>query len=296
MSDDVPIPSADAPVIEAPPPVEAPPPAPLTAEAEEATLDAELAAQTIDLPEGEKLVPLSAVQKLRTQLKAVKAGTAEAETVKTQLAERNAQLAQALPLAQAFEALRAAQSVAPPPAPVEDTTELDEIARDFDFYTADGKPDLERARRVQTRASRIAMVIAQAETAPLVRHTLNAQARENIALAKQTKNPDTGQPIDPAILDGLFARIAAQPTGTATLADRDQVKILWALAKGLSPGRTAPAADPDAGRRTAPLMTERAGGQTGAAPKALSATEERAAKDAGLTQKQYLDMAAGMKW
>ncbi len=288
----------------APDPEPQPAPEPVVAAPvdDDAAMDA-IETNALEIPTGEKLVPLSALSAVRERLKEAKKGSAEAADLRTQLAQAQAQAAQLVPYAQAYETMRQAQQQAPPqpqPAqPAEDTSELEEVARVLDFWKPDGTVDLDKARKHQGLVERQATKIAQRAMAPLVRQHVNTAAQQNIALAKATKNPDTGKPLDPAVIDAVVNRIASQPGGDETLADREQMKMLWVVAKGLSPAQAAAAvAEPSAvvTPAAAPVVTERSGGRNASQPTALSAAEKRAAKDAGLTEKAYLEIAKGMPW
>lgn len=294
MSDPV----LESPAVEPPPPAE-PPPVEATLPDDDAGIAAALEAQAIDVPDGDKLVPLSAVTKLREKLKDAKAGSAEAAALKQQLEQTQQQLQAVSPLAEAFRAMQHAHQEAPPqpPPPAEDTTELDEIARDFDFYKADGQPDLVRAKKHQERETKRATAIAEQVTAPLVQQTLRQQAESNIARARVTTHPVTKQAVDPQILDVLIARIEQQPNGLQTLANPDAMKHLWLNAYALSSLSAQPLAPPTTPQaQTPPVVTERAGGLVPESAPAMTERERRAAKEAGLSPKEFLDLAKGMKW
>ncbi len=272
---------------------------------DDAALDAQLEAQAIEIPDGDKLVPLSAVTTLRGKLKEAKAGSAEAATLREQLAQANQQLQAAAPLAEAFRAMQSAQGQQQPQvqqqpiASVEDTAELEDIARTFDFYQADGAVDLNRARKHVALVEKHAASIAQKHVAPLVQHTLTGQMQQNIARAKATEHPITKEKVPAEIIDRLVSQIQQQPGGVRTLADADSMKQIWLNAytlHTLNPKAKPAAIATAAVEQQAPLMTERSGGQHVAAPKGLSASEKKAAKDAGLTEKQYLEVAAKMPW
>lgn len=298
-----------APAVDAPLVVVEEPEAPVQAALvdEETALDEALEAQAIEVPDGDKLVPLSAVTNLRQKLKAAKAGTEEAAALKQQLEQAQQQLQATAPLAEAFRALQQAQQhqqQAPQPQQpqgptAEEVSELEEIARDFDFYKVDGTLDVDKAKRVQARESKRAQSIAQAQVQPLVTNTLQQRAVHNLQRAKATTHPVTKQGVDPQILDALAQKIAEQPNGLQTLADPDSMKQLWLNAYALSTFQAqAPAAQTPqpVAQVVAPLLTEAAGGQVTGAAKPLSDMEKRAAKEAGLTEKAYQDMAKGMRW
>jgi hypothetical protein len=267
-------------------------------------LNQQIAEQAIAVPDGEKLIPESLLRNVaisyRNKLKEAKQGSPEAVALRQQLDAAEARLRESEPLAHAFRAIQQAQPPQPSqPVPAEDTTELTEIAKDFDFYRPDGQPDLDRARRVQLRTTRQAEVIARQQNAPLVTHALSAQAQHNIARMKATAHPVTGLKADPRVIDAVVSQLAQQEGGLATLANLESVKHLWSNAYTMSTfdpgfGKAAPT-DP-APAPSAPVVTERSGGAAPASATGLSASEKRAAKDAGLTEKQYLEIAAGMKW
>lgn len=273
---------------------------------DDAALNQQIAEQAIAVPDGEKLVPESLLRNVaisyRNKLKDAKANSPEAVALKQQLDAVQAQLNEAAPLAQAFRAIQQAQpqqqQQPAPQQPVEDTAELAEIAKDFDFYKPDGQPDLDRARRVQARTTRQAEVIARQQNAPLIQHTLTGQAQQNLARAKATVHPVTKQTADPGILDSLISHVAKQEGGLATLANPETVKQIWLNAYALTTlrGEAAPAPAPKAEVVTAPVVTERSGGGVAQQQSALSPAEKRAAKDAGMTEKAYLEVARGMKW
>ena len=265
---------------------------------EEAALDAALDEQAIEIPDGDKLVPLSAVVNLREKVKTLKADAKETPALRQKLADLEAQMAQQAPLTEAARAILAAQQqVQPqqPAAPVEDTAELENVAKLFDFYKGDGSLDLDKARKYQAHVESVADRKAQAQTAPLVQETLQSRAQHNIARAKATVMPN-GTKADPGVLQAMIDRVAQQPNGLQTLADPEQVKILYLVALGAA--NVSAAAQPPAPKVEAPpppLFSEKAGGQ--AAPqKALDASEKKLAKDLGMSEAEYLKSAAKMPW
>jgi hypothetical protein len=132
-----------------------------------------------------------------------------------------------------------------------------------------------------------------------VQHTLSGEAQRNLARAKATIHPITKQSADPAILDSLIAHVSRQDGGLATLANPETMKQIWLNAYALTTlrAKSDPAVQPDRRETPAPpVVTERSGGGNAAQPKGLSVAEKRAAKEAGMTEKQYLEVAAEMKW
>jgi hypothetical protein len=288
------------------PPAEDPAPPPPPAPAEEAVEAAPPAAEpdaveddVIEIPTGEKLVPLSALTAAREKAKSERAE-------KNALAEKAAradkleqQLQAAAPYIEAARAMLEAKQRPPAPAQPEgptadETAELQEIARDFDFYKGDGSLDLEKAARHQKRVASTAEKIAQQQSAPLVERTLSQDANYMLARAKATTLPN-GDKADPDILDHLWKQIAAQPGGLQTLANQESVVHLWDKAYAATMRRKATQPAPKAPAEQPPpaLFIEKAGGKE---PRTVSLTDgdRRLAKDLGMTEKQYQDEVAKM--
>lgn len=289
-------------------PAEAPPPdtpaddaaAPLD---EDAQLDAALAEQTIDLPEGEKLVPLSAVTTVREKLKESKAalrtateGSARAQQLEQRIDELSQQLAQVAPKAQAYDAAVAAQQPVHHAPPEEDAEAL-AFAQNLDLYTAEGKPDVAKAKAILGIVDKRATQQAQAQVGPLARHTISQQSQVMLARAKATVLPNGAKP-DPEALDAIWGRL--DPAITAT---KEGAQQAFVVALGYSRG-TAQAAAPVA-RATdgtftkadlpAPLHTEQAGGKD-TPSLALNETERKYLKASGMTEAEYVKAAQAAPW
>jgi hypothetical protein len=283
-----------------PPPAEPiaepePPAAPVDADA---AIDAEIESSAIDVDGTDKLVPLSAVTKLRERVKTER-------TERQKLAERAAkadqleqQLAQQAPYLQAAQALLAARQAAPqaePAAPPPDDTEARELAASLDLYKPDGTPDVDKAAKVLALMDKRADSKAEAKIAPVLQHSARQQAAYMLARAKQTALPNGEKP-DPAILDELWMHLAQQPNGLNTLSSQDGALILWNQALGLTrakESRLPPKPQPQT--LAEPLYTEKAGGQDAASVK-LDAVDLKLAKELGMSQADYAKQAASMPW
>ena len=310
MADEL-IPPAPAAPAEPPAPPEPPSPEPEPAApdpveslTDDPALDAELSQSAIQIPTGERLVPESALgrmaQSYRAKLKEARQGSAAEADLRARLAEAEARLQRSEGYAQAFLALQQGQQNNPP-APqgltAEQTRELEDIARDYDFYDGEGKLDLAKAERHQQRVRREAQAVAQQQTAPLIRHTLGGQAQHNVARAKATVHPVTKQKADPAIIDRLVSHLASQPGGLETLANPETVKQVWLNAYALSTfAPQAPAAPVAPEPPAPPVVSESSGGAPKTKVVGLSPSEKMAARSAGLSEKQYLEIASSMKW
>jgi hypothetical protein len=294
VSDEIPAEPAGAPEEPAAPP----PPPPVEEQAAAPVPDADADDDVIEIPTGEKLVPLSALTAAREKAKASKAEAERAKTLEAELTQLRSQVNASQPYIDAAKAmLEARQQQQAPPPPTgptpEDVAELEEIARDFDFYDKAGQLDLEKAARHQKRVTQTAAKMAQAEVTPILHRTLSQDALTMLARAKNTKLPN-GETADADILEDLWSRVARQPGGLQQLANAESARILWAQAHSLT--RTRQAATPAKKEIEAPppaLFTERAGGKE-ARTISLNDGDKRLAKDLGMTEAEYQKEAAKM--
>lgn len=282
-----------------------PPPEPAVVAAAEPPPDAEAQADAaeanaLEIPTGEKLVPLSALTAVRGKLREAKAQMGDVESVKAELARTKQEAAALAPYADAFRAMQAAQQAQPPaqaaePAP--DTAEVEALARDLDFYKPDGTLDVDRATRMQAMIDRRAAQQAAQSVAPIVQQTARDRAAQNVQMAIKTVHPQTKQGADPAILNALVGQIANQPGGMEMLANPEAVKQVWLNAYALTTLQGTGAAPVAAVTPTVPVVSDRSGGNAvvGTAP-TLSSAEKKAAKEAGLSETEYMKIASKMPW
>src|SRR3990167_7812082 len=171
---------------------------------------------TIEGTGGVKFVPLGAVIAERTQRK---------EATK-QLAAKDAEIAALKPRAEEFDRVKATVSQALPliekmknrpdlmaqldqPVRQQETpkslsdAEAIEYAKDFDLYTPDGKPDVDRAQRIAAKHDAQADRRAQAVLAPLQEQNAQ-QAAAAMRLKVGTIKDPSGQTVDPGILDEVW--------------------------------------------------------------------------------------------
>lgn len=231
---------------------------------------------TIVNPGGEKLVPLSALAEARKATREAKAEVA-ALRPKAEQAEKIAAEWQAVqPMIQ-----RALQQQTPPPAAPAGPLSADdaiEYAKDLDLYTADGKPDVERAQRFAGRQQSIAEKQAQQYVAPLILHTAQGQSRSNFEQAAAFKDQH-GHQIDRGILETVWnavpAEMSAQPQIAAVLYRQALAEsVLAGKYKGAPPAPPAP-----------PVHTESLGG--GAAPQTLTSVDHQFRAASDLSEKQF---------
>jgi hypothetical protein len=288
----------------APPPAEpaAPPPDP------EAVADAALEAGAIEIPEGDgliRVVPLAAVTTAREEAKQAKQ---REKAAAKELADLQAKWTEAAPYVDAAKAILAAQPQQPPQGPQapagptpEQTAELEEVARLLDFYKTDGSVDLERATKHQAMVRKEAERIAAASIAPIQQDAAFSRAQAMLEQAKAWKDPVSGEQADPKVLANMFNRVSKQQGGLDTLANPEAVMVLWgqainlkrwgAAANGQQPPAQPAAPQPPPGP---PVFVETAGGQ--AQPVTMSAMEQKAARDMGLSDAEYQKQAAAMPW
>jgi len=143
-------------------------------------VDDSLEPEAVAAANGEQYVPLKAVKAERERRK-------EAENLAKQ---RDAEIAALKPKAEEFERAKsyleqarpyiekARQDLARPAqtTPAVDPA-LEQYAKDFDLYTAEGKPDVTRAQRIMQFHDDRASKLAQQHMAPLVQHEANRTAQ-----------------------------------------------------------------------------------------------------------------------
>ena len=288
-------PAPEAPAAPAAPEPQAPP-----VDQEAAELAA-LETTAIEVPEGDgivKLVPLSAVTTARDKAKEAR------EQVKTTQAELDRVRGEYDAMKPYVEAAKAVLQQQPPPAPAaaagptaEQTAELEEVARDLEFYKTDGTLDLDRAGRHQARILSAAQKMAQQQVAPLQQREAQSRAQSVLNEAKNLKDPVTGEQADPQILIGLWNKVASQPGGMETLTNPEAAMFIWGQAMNLTrwgksqAGGARPPVAPAAPAAPlgAPVFVEASGG--GHQQPVLSSMERKAARDMGMSEVEYLKAA-----
>lgn len=296
MSEAVETPQAEepaAPVVEAV--VEQTPPD------DDAALDQAIAEQTIDLPEGEKLVPLSAVTTLRTKLKETKTelgqareGSARAQQLEDRIVQLEGHIQTIGPRAQAYDAAVLAQSQQPRGEPkADDDARAVNFAKRFDLYRADGTPDANRARDILNDLREEMQQVAKQENAPFAQHTAQQQSHVMQARAKQTLT-ELGISVPEAFVDSVWNRMSPEQTSSPEAAK-------WLLAAVVGAHHMATAHQNKGKARNAagqfvpqvvadipaPLHTERAGGKDPASALPLDDKERKFLKDTGMSEAEY---------
>ena len=278
--------------VDQPPPADAAPPlnppAPVVEDAEP---------EVIEIPTGEKLVPLTALENARAKVKDIKAerdalkASADASAAKdARLLELQQQLEQVTPYAQAYQAAVEAQRNQPPPKTEPTQAELakfERVAKSLDFYKADGSGlDLDRAKAHMDLIREEAQEIARAQVEPWQQQTLATQADTMLQRALITKAPDGAQP-DPEVLKAVWARLDPKLTATTQgAAQAWSIALGHSVALGKGPKKAEPIPDP--------LLVEKAGGKDGGPTFTLTAADKQIARDLGMTEKEYQAEVAKM--
>ena len=264
------------PVEDAPPPpvAEAPPPAAPPADPDpEGTVD----------QDGVKLVPLKALHDAREERRVLKAKLDEVSGAVQQLRPYVDFLQKNPHLLEAGGARPTPAAQAPDPAEDEPAAEL---ARTLDLYTADGRPDVKRAQKIQGLVRQEAKAQADERVRPMEQSTTRERSQFMYQRALTTQDPDGLKP-EKELLDALWSK--ADPGITAT---EEGALGVWSMALGMTRmrgGKSAPVSAPPA---APPLHTESPGSRTLSRP-SLTSMDEKIATIRGLDTKTYGERTKG---
>lgn len=311
-------------------PVPGPPPAPEEAAPEtppeavetppadpDQQLDAETDESALDLQDGsEKLVPLGAVTRYRERVKALKKELAEKGTgadraaeLETQIQQLQQNLNQVLPAAQAYQAILQSQQQAPAEQPRDDTPQVSDadalaMAQDLDLYDKNGRPDLDRGRKVVARqlaaAHMAARQAAEEAVQPLQQQSVSQQAEQFRAMWRNTRDAEGNPLVDPQMFDSVWQRAATDPRAVAT-----KEGAFWAAAAAIgaqelrrraaAQAQPKKAAEPKApvDAPPDPIYTERSGGRGDVATQ-ITEADRRFMRDSGITEKEWKEQLKDM--
>lgn len=166
---------------------------------------------------------------------------------------------------------------APEPVTPSVDPKLEQIARTLDLYTAEGKPDLERAKTFKALVSSEAHDIAQQAIQPYAQQTAQERSSRNFQAALGMKDAQGRSPSEKALRQ-VWGIMPVDQT-----ADPNVAGILALTAMGMDAINTKPAPAPPAGP---PVVTESAGGHPRTRP-GLSPLEQRIAKDKGIKESDW---------
>lgn len=235
--------------------------------------------EAVELKPGEKYVPLSALMAVRNENKALKPQAAKAAELESQLNELRpyADFVKANP-----QLLQPRQEPAPPPDPTKDPA-IEQYARRFDLYTADGKPDVERAKAIIDDNRAVAREEANKLLEPVRNETLAQRAVANVTWMTQQKDA-AGNPLAQEHIDAVVRSITGQMTkaqALKVLADPAVVQVTTDTAWGRQARSARPVAQKPPGE---PLHVETAGGGQGVP---ITDASRRLAKSAGISDKDF---------
>lgn len=282
---------------------------------DDAAVDAALEQAAIDLPDGDKLAPLSEVGKvarayrgqikeLKAQIENTKTSAAEAQTLKQQIITLQGQLEAMQPYVTAYQTMtQAAQQTT---TATEDDSEAEEYAKLLDLYTTEGKPDIGRAKRAIALFDKRARSYAEQTVAPLQQQTISQASKGNLARAAATTIGSVKA--DPQILNMVWSRLDPSVTATPEGAQHALIQAIGLTVLQQNTGQQ-PAAPTATARNTQgqfakaaepagdPIFTEKAGGKDSPASDApLSTQEQSYIKQMGITEKDYRESARSAPW
>lgn len=197
-------------VVETPPPAAAAPPPAVETPPNQDEPEPE---GTILAANGEKLVPLGALRaergKRKDAEKALETQKSEFEPLKQKAVkydEAASYLQQAKPYIEKAKAdLQRQHAPVEPRGPLS-PTEAEEYAKDFDLYTADGKPDIVRAQRIAARHEKMSERKAQQMVTPLVQN--EAQRTSQMIYQQIIAQPEiNGFKLDKRFLDEAWQAV-----------------------------------------------------------------------------------------
>lgn len=241
-------------------------------------------AQAVEVPNAGKMVPLAALKAVREENKGLKAQTARLEQL-----EQYARDAQPYVdfIKQNPQLVQQRQQ---PQAPTADADpKLVKIAKSLDFYTTDGKPDLERARNHQALIREEAQEIANQVVQPVAMNTYSQAAQRNWQTAVQEKLPN-GAAIDTNLL--TIAWQGVQRVNPAALADPNTIRFIInnVMAEQMRANPTMYQQPAAPGRP--PVVTENVGARPNASNR-MNDTQRAIVAGRGIDDKKFGELTAG---
>jgi hypothetical protein len=241
----------------------------------------------VELKPGEPYVPVSALKALREQIKALKPQAERAGQLEQQLNQDK-------PYADFLRNnphLLKAPAPAAPAVPAEDTVAA-QYAQKFDLYTADGKPDVVRARAIMDDNRQMAREEAQTLIQPMQERTDMQAASANLQRVQTAKDAN-GQALEQQYIDAAIAPIIQQmsrPQALKVLADPQVAELIKFTALGYQAASKKSGAPVTP--QNVPLHVEAAGGGS---QYAITDAERKLAKQVGRTEKDWTDGAKRYK-
>lgn len=248
---------------------------------------------TITIPQG-KVVPLAAVTEERgkrkdaeAKLKAKDQEVAQLKQKADQFDQVEQQVRVAMPIIQRIQnrpdilAMLDQPPVPPKQAagPLSEQEAID-YANDFDLFTRDGKPDVERAQRIAKRHADQAARASSAVIAPVLQN----DAQRNSATLFQhyaTLKDGAGNTVDRTILAEVWSNV---PVGGVT---PEVANVLYLTALGLQQQRgKTPLAKPG------PVVPTESPGGPSSKPQQITELDRSIMRHSGISEKSYAATAA----
>lgn len=256
---------------------------------------------------GRKLVPVEALHQARQELKAAKQLTSQMEQLR-EAAARGEQVEQQMEVLRPLLArlknrpdIVAAAMAPAAPGPIgpqspygQDPGEqilakhdAEDLARTLELYTAEGSPDIQRARKIALFMRRTGGEEALRVTAPVQQTVASGQAHSLQAQYSQMRDK-AGRTVNPQILQQMFSIVPA-----SLIAEEPNVAgMLYYAAKGYIAHHGMEDPQP-AGRP--PLVTEPSGGRAPASMPTLTDLDRALSRAMQVTEKQYTESGSRYK-
>lgn len=250
---------------------------------------------TITTTSGVKMVPLAAVTETRAKLKDAKATIAakdtELATVKAKADKYDQvepQIRAAMPIIEGIQRrpdlvaqLHQPAPRAQEPAGPLTAEEAVEYARDFDLFTPDGKPDVDRAQRIAKRHDVMSQRSTAAAVAPFAMNEAQRQSQTNLQSVAAYRDA-AGHVVDPTILKAIWEKVPAEMSAKPEVAG---VLYRMALAEQMIQGKM-----PKPGPGPV-VQTEGVGHRTTVA-QTITGIDQSMMKAAGIAEKDYKETSA----
>lgn len=245
--------------------------------------------EVVTTPGGEQLVPLSALRAVRGQLK-------ELRPQAQRVADLEREIAESRPYVEFLrnnpQVLHPAPAPAPSPLPSAEDTHADTYARRFDLYTAEGKPDLVRAKAILDDTRSLARQEAEKVLQPVQERTDMAQAAANLQWLTGLTDA-TGQKVNPQIVDEVIRSVTGGMPKAQALRVLADAKVMGVIADTVFGRQSRTQAKPAAvaAPGSIPLVSEPSGGGT----VTMTDSERRHAKAIGRSEKDWQAASARFK-
>lgn len=246
---------------------------------------------TVTTPTGEKMVPLKALTSERGLRKEAQKSLKEVQPKADEYDRVKGQVQAVMPLIERVKARpdvlkmldQPPQADPTPPGPLS-AQEAVEYAKDFDLFTPEGKPDVDRAQRIATRNLQMTARQTAMQMAPIVGNEAQRQSATNFNHFAQMQMAD-GTTVDQKILAEMWKHVPAEQSANPAVAN---VLYLTAIGEQVRQGKS-PKAGPG------PVLITEGMGHSRQPAKTLTDLDTSIMKAAGIAEKTYKDTAERFK-